>query len=100
MPYCAEAEECVAALARGMMENYSVVDLEMGMNPDRSTLEEYPHTRLLLHLLDINRAGRRIFAANNTIPLEMWPLVLERAGTTLSYPFRHKTVRQSTLMLP
>lgn len=85
----AKDEAFVEALVQGVMENNFIEDLESETNVDPSTLEEYPHGSLLMHYLDMNRAGRRILAACPSIPLALWPYVLERAGTRISYTPRH-----------
>lgn len=86
----AQVEECGVALVQGMMENYSVEDLDSDECFDEDTLVGFPQRPLLMHFSDINRGGRHIQAASHCIPLGLWPYVLERAGTTILYASRHK----------
>lgn len=94
------AEECGVALVRGMMENYSVEYLKEDRCSDPLTLEDYPQSNILMHLADLNRAGRRVLASDTTIPRGLWPCILERAGTTISYRPRYKETAHVVERLP
>jgi hypothetical protein len=83
----AQAGECGLALLQGLRENYSVEEFGSGMNGNLLLLQDFvvPQAFLLMHFLDINRAGRRLLEVSSNIPLGLWPHILERAGTKLSY---------------
>lgn len=103
-------EECGTALVEGMMANYSVEYLdileaysveyvdnlededadpppETWLRGSMKTLECSPEMTLLMHYATLNQAERRLLISSSPVPLGLWPLVLERAGTTLEYPF-------------
>lgn len=66
-------EQCWAALLEGLLENFSVESL--------SARECSPLLAKSVHYqCNLNRAGRRILATPNSVPIGLWPLILERAG--------------------
>ena len=83
-PQCsAQSEECWTALVEGMMGNFSVEELDAFSLVEVSAY--YPHIQLLMHFLNLNRAGRHILVTSDSIPVGLWPHVLERAGKTITY---------------
>jgi hypothetical protein len=78
------SDKCAAALVQGMMENCSIDHVTHDNDTDLLTVEEYPN--LVMHLADLNRAGRRILSVSRSVPLGLWAHVLERAGRSIVYP--------------
>jgi hypothetical protein len=77
----AQVEECAVALVQGVMQNYSLEYLDSHLCGNSSCdLDSFPQAFLLMHFLDINRAGRRILAVSTEIWLGLWPLILERTS--------------------
>jgi hypothetical protein len=90
--YFSQRDECFLALVQGMMENYSVEDLDVAQYNDSfvymvlGLVKVFEHRPPLIYLMDLNRAGRRILPASTFIPSGLWPFVLKRAGTPTLYP--------------
>jgi hypothetical protein len=64
-------KKCGAALLRGMLTNYSILSL--------TVYKWCPQLQLAAYYFCLNWAGRRLLATSSTVPLGLWPLVLERA---------------------
>ena len=65
------SEQCWAALLKGLVANDSLEILSPG-SVSQYDLEKF--------YLTLNWAGRRILATSNSVPLGLWPLILQRAG--------------------
>lgn len=72
-------DDVCVALCKGFEKNVSLEEFEFPGWGSR-----YKYESVLKHYATINRAGRRIFATSKDVPLGLWPLILERAATTLS----------------
>jgi hypothetical protein len=69
-----KSHDCGAALLEGMRTNTSIAYLD--------SLVGVPQAPLLRYYANLNRAGRRILSSSTQpVPLGLWSLLLERAGT-------------------
>lgn len=79
-PWMERYDECVDALSRGMVDNYSM-EKSIARN---AMLQDM----LLTHYGNLNWAGRKILLASNpTVPIALWPLIFARICRTLSSPW-------------
>lgn len=66
-------EECIAALLQGMIENYSI---------ERFRLQRGWRMERMNYCTDANRIRNRILATPISIPVGLWPRILERVVTS------------------
>jgi hypothetical protein len=85
--------DCVAALVKGMMNNYSIEKMMLDhyvKYPDDASTSWHEY-QLVWHYTTLNVTGRKILRVSdnkNSVPLGLWPSIFERAGTTPRSPVR------------
>ena len=77
-----EYEECIAALLQASLENDSIESLR--------TLRSYNELEYCTHP---NWLKNEILATHEPIPLELWPLLLEKVGKRKWHPRWHEDLR-------
>jgi hypothetical protein len=65
-----EYQGCIEALLEGMLENYSMESLQITRADQR-----------LEHCTHVNRVRKNALALSHSIPLGLWPLILQQVGT-------------------